>query len=165
MPLLRKCEICGTEFKTKPFFVKRGQGRFCSAVCQYKSYRTGRIISCFVCREEAYRGRKKLENSKSGKYFCSKSCQTKWRNSEFVGPKHANWLHGRASYKSVLVRNKVPKLCALCGGKDERVLATHHIDQNRLNNMLENLAWLCHNCHFLVHHYDEGREKGLLVSR
>jgi hypothetical protein len=40
----------------------------------------------------------------------------------------------------------------LCSTKDERVLAVHHIDHNRLNNKLDNLAWLCHNCHHLVHH-------------
>jgi predicted HNH restriction endonuclease len=28
----------------------------------------------------------------------------------------------------------------------------HHIDKDRTNNTLKNLAWLCHNCHYLVHH-------------
>jgi predicted HNH restriction endonuclease len=32
-----------------------------------------------------------------------------------------------------------------------RVLAVRHIDQNHKNNNVENLAWLCHNCHHLVH--------------
>lgn len=43
-------------------------------------------------------------------------------------------------------------MCTLCKTEDKRVLATHHIDRNRLNNSVNNLAWLCHNCHFLVHH-------------
>jgi predicted HNH restriction endonuclease len=50
----------------------------------------------------------------------------------------------------------------LCGKDDKRIIAVHHIDKNRSNNKLKNLAWLCYNCHFLVHHYSEIREKFLL---
>jgi len=110
------------------------------------------MVFCYVCNKEIYKPLRALINSKSKKYFCGKSCQTKWRNSEFVGPKHANWKHGSASYKSVLSRHNIPKKCILCKTTDTRVLAVHHIDENHSNNALENLAWLCHNCHHLVHH-------------
>lgn len=59
----------------------------------------------------------------------------------------------------MLGRNKIPKICTLCKTEDSRILAVHHIDKNRRNNDLKNLIWLCHNCHFLVHHYDVEREK------
>ena len=101
--------------------------------------------------------------SKSKKYFCGKSCQTKWRNAEFVGPKHANWKHGEASYQSILCRNGIKKECVLCKTTDFRVLATHHIDHDHKNNELENLTFLCHNCHHLVHHHKEERER-LMVA-
>jgi predicted HNH restriction endonuclease len=39
------------------------------------------------------------------------------------------------------------------------VLAVHHVDQNRTNNKVTNLAWLCHNCHHLVHRYPIERKK------
>ncbi|MBI4281264.1 HNH endonuclease [Candidatus Uhrbacteria bacterium] len=39
--------------------------------------------------------------------------------------------------------------------KNNRVLLVHHIDENRKNNVLSNLVWLCRNCHFLVHKYNE----------
>jgi hypothetical protein len=148
------CKICKKEFYSKPYWLKEGYGRYCSKKCHHEGLKKGRNILCFVCRKETYKQQKALTRSKSKKFFCGKSCQTKWRNTEFVGEKHANWIHGRQSYKSVLTRNKVPAICNVCKIKDKRVLAVHHKDRNRLNNKLNNLVWLCHNCHHLVHHYD-----------
>ncbi len=162
MPLIKKCEVCGDAFKTKPFFVKNGGGKYCSKECHYKGLKTGKLVRCFLCDKEVYKSQKALHASKSKKYFCGKSCQTKWRNSVFIGEKHANWKTGKHSYRSVLTRNKIPKICSLCKTEDERILAAHHIDKNRLNNKLNNLAWLCHNCHFLVHNYNAGEKEGLL---
>jgi len=162
MPLTKKCEICGADFNTKPFFVKNGGGKYCSKECHHKGLKTGKELPCFICGEKTYKTLRQIRVCKSKKYFCSKSCQTKWRNTEFIGEKHGNWKDGRQVYRSVLSRHKVPKTCRVCETKDERVLAVHHIDRNRLNNILENLAWLCHNCHFLVHHHGVGEKNGLL---
>ena len=65
----------------------------------------------------------------------------------------SNWKDGMYAYRSVLTRHKVSAKCTLCGTKDKRVLAVHHVDENRKNNKVENLRWLCHNCHHLVHYY------------
>jgi hypothetical protein len=146
------CKQCNKEFKAKSSWLKRGYGKYCSLACKYVGNRKGKIIKCDVCGEEKYKQLKQLRRSKSGKLFCSKSCQTKWRNSEFIGSKHANWKTGRSAYKSVLTRHGVPKKCTLCETDDQRVLAVHHIDENHLNNDVVNLAWVCHNCHHLVHH-------------
>lgn len=121
--------------------------------------RTGKIVKCYLCNKESYKTKKSLRVSKSKKYFCSKSCQTKWRNTVFVGKKHANWKGGKYSYRSVLSRNNVKAVCKLCRTKDRRVLAIYHIDKNRRNNKVENLSWLCHNCHHLVHHHKEEQDK------
>lgn len=151
MPIVN-CKICKKEFYGKPFFLKQGHAKYCSLACMHVGSRTGKIVPCHFCGREVYKTVKALRVSKSKKYFCSKSCQTKWRNSVFVGPKHANWKEGLHAYRSVMFRNRIPKICRLCKGTDERVLAVHHIDRNRKNNKVTNLAWLCHNCHFLVHH-------------
>ncbi len=155
MPLIKRCKICDKVFQTKPFFVNNGGGKYCSVVCHHRGLRKGKVVKCNSCDKEVYKSLKALKNSKSKKYFCSKSCQTKWRNSEFIGSKHANWQHGKYSYRSVLARNGITKICNSCKIKDRRVLAVHHIDKNKLNNDVENLMWLCHNCHFLVHHYKD----------
>jgi len=152
MPIV-KCKLCFKKFYGKPYFLKIGQAKYCSSVCQYKARKKGKNISCYICGKKTYKQLKQISKSKSGKFFCSKSCQAVWRNQEFVGDKHRNWKNGLSAYRSILSRNKIKKLCFLCKTKDVRVLAVHHIDKNRKNNQLSNLAWLCHNCHFLVHHH------------
>lgn len=159
MAVARKCKVCTKEFKTKPFFIKNGGGKYCSSICHHQGLRKGKYQKCFICGKETYKKPQQLRRSKSGKFFCGKSCQAIWRNSEFIGPKHANYTEGKYSYRSVLLRHGIAKICKLCKMKDYRVLAVHHIDKNRKNNKLSNLAWLCNNCHFLVHHYDMERQK------
>ncbi len=153
------CKFCTKEFQAKPSWLRKGHGKFCSATCQYASARKGKVIQCSVCGIDAYKKPKALERSKSGKFFCGKSCQTKWRNGEFIQEKHPNWKGGRNAYRSVMSRSKVMKQCLLCLTKDERVLAVHHIDKDRKNNNIENLVWLCHNCHHLVHQYSEAETR------
>lgn len=162
MPVIRTCRLCKKEFKTKPFVVQNGGGKYCSAQCQHVSARTGKEVVCFVCGKRAYRSGKSLRGSKSKKFFCGRSCQTKWRNAYFSGEKHANWVHGRAAYRTVLKHTGRPVCCRRCGLTDERILAVHHIDRNRNNNKSSNLMWLCHNCHHLIHH-DKVEEQKLMV--
>ena len=71
----------------------------------------------------------------------------------FTGDKHGNWNGGTASYKKILLRSDVAQKCAKCNSVDKRILAVHHKDKNRKNNVVSNLIWLCHNCHYLVHHH------------
>lgn len=163
MPLIKKCKICKKEFKTKPFFVKNGAGKYCSVKCHYVGLKTGKMIPCAVCGKETYKTLKALRISKSKKYFCTRSCQTKWRNALYVGSKHSNFRTGEYAYRSMLDRYGVPKFCRLCKTKDVRVLAVHHIDENHSNNKLNNLAWVCHNCHHLVHHYENEKQKFMVT--
>lgn len=128
-----------------------GAGKYCSTQCQHLGSRNGKFVKCHVCGKETYKPLKQINRSKSGNFFCGKSCQTKWRNAEFIGDKHANWKHGMYVYKSILRRSGVPAVCRLCNLKDDRVLAVHHIDKDHKNNRIDNLVWLCHNCHHLVH--------------
>lgn len=90
-------------------------------------------------------------------------CSLTWRNSTFVGEKHPNWRHGVFSYKETLLRSGIPQVCALCKTTKRSVIIVHHLDKNRKNNNLENLTWLCRNCHFLVHNYEEENGKLLRV--
>lgn len=157
MPIAQ-CRLCNKDFYTKPCWIKRGHGFFCSRACQYQAARKGRVVECFLCKKEIYKAPKELK--KSEKYFCNKSCQTKWRNVFFSGAKHANWKGGASiDYKDLIIRHNIPKICRLCKTEDSRILAVHHIDLNHSNNAIENLMWLCHNCHFLIHHYNEERDR------
>lgn len=158
MPIV-SCKICLKDFYTKPSWIQKGMGKYCSTLCYQKSKKNGKSVSCFICKKITYKTQKALKHSKSKKYFCGKSCQTKWRNQEFVGANHANWTGGLFSYRNVLKRAGIPKTCKLCKTRDARVLAVHHINLNHKDNRIENLAWLCQNCHFLVHHHKDEYKK------
>lgn len=147
------CQVCAKDFYVKPSHLKRGWGKYCSNECKSQGFKTGSFFKCVTCQKEVYKSIKDQYRSKSGKFFCCKSCQTKWRNLTYVGENHANWKGGESSYKQAMHRAGVPAICARCKIVDARVLAVHHKDKNRKNNALSNLVWLCHNCHFLVHHY------------
>ncbi len=152
------CSLCKKEFLRKPSQLKLVTNPYCSAICQHQARRTGKAVKCFLCGEKAY---KQLHDfsAKGQKFFCTKKCSTDWLNSKQKGVNHPNWTTGEFSYKGVLLQNKILQKCTLCGLQDKRVLAVHHIDRNRKNNHVSNLAWLCHDCHFLVHHYPNEREK------
>lgn len=162
MPMV-PCGQCKTDFYAKPSWLAKGHGKYCSSTCQFQAQKRGREISCAVCGTVTYKQLKDIERSKSGKFFCSKSCQTIWRNQLYIGERHKNFKTGTASYRVIMKRHGIPMLCSLCATADSRVLAVHHIDKNRQNNKIENLAWLCHNCHFLVHH-DEGERAKFMAA-
>ena len=157
------CRVCSSIFYVKPNRLERGWGKYCSKECRSLGFRRGKYVACDQCGKEIYKTLKEQRGSKSGRLFCGKSCQTKWRNSVYRGSNHTNWKGGESAYRDILLRASVERLCRKCGTTDERILAVHHKDKNRKNNNLENLIWLCHNCHFLVHHYKH-EAVGFLVA-
>lgn len=159
MPVL-KCLICAREFYVKPSHQKRGWGKYCSVSCRAKSQFRGKFVNCFICNLQIYRSPKDLRNSQSKKFFCSKTCQTIWRNTIlFSGENSTNWKHGKSAYRRILQRTKKEQICTLCKTDDKRILIVHHKDKNRYNNNVENLIWLCHNCHYLIHHYSNDQKR------
>ncbi len=147
-----KCKICNTGFFPRPDHVKKGWGIYCSSNCKHAGAMTGKRHSCFICKKEILRIPSKIKRSKSGKFFCDKSCQTKWRNTQYKGTKHLGWKGGFSMYRDILRNSGQSIKCLYCGNRDSRVLAVHHVDENHRNNEIKNLVWLCHNCHYLVHH-------------
>lgn len=155
-----KCSICAKDFYAKPNWLKRGWGRFCSHGCKSEGQKNGKFVECFTCKRSIYKTKKELRVSKSKKYFCTKTCQTLWRNSIYVGGNHSNWKGGEhVEYRKRLLRSGLEQYCRVCGTDDKRILCVHHIDKSRKNNAMANLTWLCHNCHYLVHHY------GVMVAK
>lgn len=152
MPIVT-CLICEKEFYVKPSHQKLGWGKYCSTSCRTRGQFNGKTVTCFVCKKELYRSLKGLRKSISGKFFCTKSCQTIWRNTIlYSGGNHPNWVSGESSYRRILKANSREQICVLCKTIDKRILAVHHYDKNRKNNTISNLVWLCYNCHYLVHH-------------
>lgn len=154
MPIVR-CKICKKSFYAKPSHLKLGYGQYCSRVCQAQGQRKGKNVICFSCGKRVWRMPKELRSSKSGKFFCNKSCQTLWRNNYYSGERHPNWKGGEhQEYKIFLLRSGKEKICQVCGTTDERILVVHHKDKIRSHNNICNLIWLCLNCHYLVHKHN-----------
>ena len=154
------CLVCGAEFYIKPSHIKRGWGKYCSVACRHKGQLKGEYVDCFTCGKSVYKSPFNLTKSKSGKHFCSKRCQSIWRNEVlFIGDKHSNWKHGKSAYRRILKSSGKEQICLLCRMIDKRVLIVHHCDKNRNNNAITNLVWLCNNCHYLVHHYINEKNK------
>ncbi len=147
----KSCKFCKNSFYARPTHLKKGWGKYCSAKCHYKDSRKGENLACKICEKPIYRNQQQLSRSKSKIYFCSKSCQTRWRNIQYVGIKHLNWKNGQTMYRKILLEANFSQTCMLCKEEDKRILAVHHADENHANYKIENLAWLCHNCHHLVH--------------
>ena len=153
MPILT-CECCSSSFYAKPNRLMKGWAKYCSNSCKYSALKKGSHVACTTCGKEVYKSKRDLSRSQSGKFFCTKSCQTIWRNSTlYSGERHANWKGGESAYRDIMRRAGTNMICGKCQTKDTRVLAVHHKDRNRRNNDVSNLMWLCHNCHYLVHHF------------
>lgn len=159
MPIV-SCKICATNFYVKPSHQHLGWGKYCSTGCRSQSQLLGKQVYCKTCGQEVYRSPARLKHSKSGEFFCSKTCQTRWRNNHFSGKKHPNWNGGENVYRKTLIESGRKRVCVLCGQSDIRILSAHHLDHDRKNNALANLVWLCLNCHYLVHH-DKNAENTL----
>jgi len=150
-----KCKICETEFYIKPSHQKLGWGKYCSNICRTKSQFNGKGVKCYICNKDVYRSNAKLKRSRSGKYFCTKKCQTLWRNSIYIEDRSSNWINGNKSYRKIMSRRDLLSKCFRCNITDIRVLVIHHVDHDRTNNAINNLKCICQNCHFLVHHYKD----------
>ncbi len=153
------CKLCDNMFYIRPSHQRMGEGLYCSILCRSKAQMTGKVFKCFNCKKQNYKSISQQKHSKSGKYFCSKKCQTHWRNTFFSGEKHANWKGGTGIYRKLLIKSKHEMKCVICGIQNKVILTAHHIDHNRNNNKLSNLTWLCMNCHYLVHHNEKLDQK------
>ncbi len=154
-----KCYLCKKIFKRKISQIKLAKRHFCSINCQNLSRRKGKIISCSVCSRRVYKKNKDLIKLANKYSFCSIKCSNILMNSLRKREKHPNWINGKTVYRNILSNSKVERVCRLCKEQDKRILMAHHIDHNRDNNKINNLSWLCYNCHFLVHHYSSEYER------
>lgn len=148
----KKCLVCGKTIWIKKSHAKRGWGKYCSKKCQAKTQIKGKWIECDYCGKRIYRTPRDFKKSKSKKFFCSRNCHCSWENENTrCGENAPNWVAGQSVYRQLLKRYGKTEKCCTCGITDKRVLVVHHRDANKKNNKIENLEWLCRNCHCIVH--------------
>jgi HNH endonuclease len=140
------CEVCGGPVWA-PAHAPR---KYCSVACRGVARRGQRVaIACRVCSTTLWKSPRQIQRSKSGAFFCSRTCkdyaQSLRGGCKEIQPSH----YGTA--KVAPYRNLIPIERCGCGITDKRVLLVHHVDGDRTNNGLENLEVVCHNCHALRH--------------
>jgi hypothetical protein len=152
----RSCKLCRARFYAKPNWIKRGYGKYCSSACQHEAQKTGKYIFCDSCGKKTWKTKREIRKAKTKTYFCSKDCMLGYWNTYRSGPRHPNWTGGKyVEYRRIASSQIGKPICRRCHKRDKRILLVHHVDQNRENNVLSNLVWLCYNCHYLVHKYRE----------
>ena len=150
----RICHTCSKVFHTTSGEINRGFGLYCSRSCSSGRPRPPKPhnLICKTCEKSFYG--KLHKKSKSGLRFCSRPCKNKATEISSgipeLWPKHFN--DGESSYRERMQRHCIPK-CEKCGYDTvPEILVVHHRNHNRSDNKLENLAWLCPNCHE-THHF------------
>lgn len=118
---------------------------------RYKDFNTD--VTCAYCGKIFQMRKSRLDNSKSGLYFCCREHKDLAQSLE-SGPKF-NMMRPDFYGKTNNYRDKAfreyPHECAICGwNEDEDILQVHHIDSNRNNSKLENLIILCPICHWKI---------------
>ena len=158
--IIVKCRIHDYEFETKWENVRRdNRAHYICPLCQKnnmnKRYENDRTeVECAYCHKKFLKPNSKLENSKTGLYFCCREhkdlAQRIESGSDFekMRPEH----YGTTILDSTDYRKKAfyvyEHKCEICGyNEDTDILQVHHIDENRQNNEIENLIILCPNCH------------------
>ena len=109
------------------------------------------LVKCSYCGKEFYKTNSKMDNSRSGLYFCCREhkdlAQRLDSGLEFeaLRPEHYGTIS--KNYRDVAFRT-YPHQCAICGwSEDKDILEVHHIDEDRNHNEKENLIILCPICH------------------
>lgn len=95
--------------------------------------------TCECCGQSyIWTGRRKTKAFEASK-FCSRSCAN--NRGEW-------WKSNAKRYRTIALQNNEHK-CVVCGF--DKIVAIHHIDENKKNNDPSNLIPLCPNHHEMVH--------------
>lgn len=137
------CTVCGKPIYKRPVEVQRNRGKvFCSRTCYGKSCR--KESPCRVCGT--------LILASLNKRTCSRACSNiQRRGIRYNGRRLKDSVVSQKAVKDRLITDR-GRQCERCGYSKTEVLHVHHIDRNRKNNQLSNLALICPNCHAEEHY-------------
>lgn len=151
----QNCATCNKEFEARAAEVKRGNGHFCSLQCFASRARPAKKPNtiCSWCGASFYKKESAKRAVKHGHYFCGRPCKEAAQSDPSFGisPPHYGTGGGAYDYRSRALEAH-GSVCSGCGyDRYPEVLHVHHINKNRQNNELSNLAVLCPTCHREVH--------------
>lgn len=150
----KECKQCGEKFQAELRELKRGNAKFCSRACSSKHRKEQPRkpkqpnVECAQCGTAFYKTESKKRNSKSGLFFCSRSCKDEAQRIggiKEIMPAHYGTGDG---YRTACFAHHEKK-CVVCG--EDKIVAVHHYDENHHNNDPANLVPLCPTHHQYVH--------------
>ena len=155
------CQECGKKFNPIT-----GEQRFCSKSCDVKySHKHSWSLKERVCHcgnhymsqrkdmYECHECRRKRDNLATMQSRRKKDPTVQIGigsgGGQHYAPK-ANKTHSEKAYRNKAFK-ELPNECMLCGESEIAVLIAHHLDMDRSNSDISNLAILCANCHIKLH--------------
>ena len=147
------CKECSTNFKTRSGVTA---SEFCSRACFHKHNTKEKIpIICKNCGETAYFPPAVAKHREN----CSRKCKYERlsrENSERFNGKPVKDIKDRRqeSVYAQIALEKLPNHCVGCQ-RDDVNFEVHHLDGNRKNNILDNLAIMCLSCHRKLHTFSK----------
>jgi hypothetical protein len=161
--LIKSCKYCCRDFIGRLNWAHKAV--VCSTFCKTETQKVEPIeLSCSWCNNLIYKEKNKLNNSRSGLYFCNRKCKEEAQQIgglEEIQPEH--YKDGSASYSDRAFRYYGEKCCD-CGLSFRPVLSVHHIDGDRKNGKIENLEVVCSLHHDLRHMYFNKKTNEWVIS-
>lgn len=160
-PILMHCNIHNIDFSVSAECFMRGPNDIRGSCPQCHAEKieeqkkdTHLDVECAYCGKNFSKRKSRLENSKSGLYFCCREhkdiAQRIGSGERFNELRPPHYDKGDLINYRLLAFRNYPHECSVCGYHDDddiSLLEVHHIDEDRENNKLENLIILCPNCH------------------
>ena len=107
---------------------------------------------CNCCGKEfIYEGRIKTKAFLKAK-FCNRSCANN----------RQDWWNENVTHYRTIALKYWDRECAICGF--DKIIAVHHVDENKKNNDKENLIPLCPNHHEMVHSKWKNEVQPLIID-
>lgn len=142
------CDHCGSTFLKA--INRVSDKNYCTVECAHHARTNRVVVTCSGCHTDIQRARNELTKSKSGLYFCSRSCKDEAQRIggiKEIQPPHYGTKTNRV-YRDIAFTHYKPE-CVICGF--DKVIHVHHIDGNHTNDCPSNLIPLCPNHHGMAH--------------
>lgn len=145
------CDHCKS-----PLDYKHRHNKFCNRSCAASFNNKNRNVKTNICKSCG-------KEIKSNKVYCNNKCQQEFKYNDRVN----KFINGEISTLGVTWRRFLTEKdgyqCNSCGISEWNgtpiVLEIEHIDGNSSNNSIDNLCFLCPNCHSQTSTY-KNRNKG-----
>lgn len=143
-----------TFIKEKVLFIYKD--KLCTECKKSFSPTSKTIMQCPICYPILRKKKNKLARDKhQAKIGKRVGVGSGGLQKERLGELSSSFKTGIGTYRKIMQRNNIPFICNHCkkdlAGATRYEWCTHHKDQDRTNNDISNLEYLCKRCHQIEH--------------